>query len=380
MTNRELHHLRALRRDLHGLAELSGEERATAARLHEELAATELHQKLGGYGLAACLSGKEPGPTVLLRADMDALPIDEGASLPYASRTRGTAHKCGHDGHMTLLVGVFRRFLTDPPARGRLVALFQPAEETGTGARAVIEDTAFQVIQPDIALAVHNLPGFPLGDVVVKADTFACASRGLAARFTGATSHAAEPERGRSPALAVAQVIQAWSAARQVYTSLHASVQATVVHASVGTQAFGTSPGEGAVMATLRAPTDKAMSDLGARLEQVARGIAHAHELEVSFEEHEPFPATCNDPEVIAVVERTAHALGFSTTKPTHPFAWSEDFGHFGRVAQAALVGLGAGNEHPALHNPSYDFPDDLIPIGVKLLESTARHWLGPDD
>ena len=105
--------------------------------------------------------GADRGPTVLLRADMDALAIDETGSSDHASHTPGHAHKCGHDGHMSMLIGVARRFEADPPARSRLVALFQPSEETGAGARAVIDDPGFAPLRPDVAVAVHNIPGIP---------------------------------------------------------------------------------------------------------------------------------------------------------------------------------------------------------------------------
>lgn len=372
--------LAELRRELHRIAELAGEERQTRARLLEELAAVATVEFADSHGVAALIEGAAEGPTVMIRADMDGLPIDEATPLEYRSHHPGRSHKCGHDGHMSILAGLVREFARTAPARGRLVALFQPAEETGEGARAVLGDPVFESLRPDLCLALHNLPGFPLGDVILRPGPFACASRGLEVRLHGATSHAAEPELGRTPALAVAQVIQNWSAARQVRGGLYEAVQATVIHARVGRPAFGTSPGEGTVMATLRAPSDEAVERLESVLRTMAEGAARAHDLECAFEHHEPFPATVNDPELVEVITRVATAQGRAVVEPEQPFAWSEDFGHYGSIAPAVLFGLGAGEEQPALHHPDYDFPDALIPVGVAILEAAVRHWLGRHD
>ncbi len=382
MDSQEFSYLSRLRRELHRLPELAGAERETAARIRNELESLQpdsIVSGLGGHGVAAVVGGPGDGPSVLIRADMDALPVDESLPLEHGSQIPGVAHKCGHDGHMVMALGVARNFARVRPARGRLILLFQPEEETGAGAAKVIADGAFDELAPDVALAVHNLPGFDLGRVVIRSGPFACASRGLEVELVGATSHAAEPEHGRSPALAVAQIIESWTGARQLFTGLDEAALATVVHAVVGRPAFGTSPGDGCVMATLRAPSDQAVQELETTLRRVAEKIAEAWELTSRFSIREPFPATVNDSDVVGVVVATAMALSLSVLEMERPFAWSEDFGHFGTVCPAALIGLGSGVDVPALHHPTYDFPDGLIPTGVALLEASARHWLGRD-
>ena len=369
-----------LRRRLHRCAELSGHERETARLVGEHLARlgpARVIEQLGGHGLAAVYEGASPGPTVLLRCDMDALPIDEGTDLEHHSRHEGVAHKCGHDGHMTMMVGVAGTLRQAPLASGRLVLLFQPAEEVGRGAEAVIEDARFAELAPDLTVALHNLPGFDRGTVVLKEGTFACASRGLRVSFRGASSHAAEPQHGRSPALAVAQTVQAWSAGPQIATGLLEAAQATIVHASIGEEAFGTSPSFGRVSATLRGERDEVVDALEQRLLKIARGIAGGFELELHDERADDFPATINDPAVVREVERAAGRIGAPVVRPAEPFAWSEDFGHFTRLAPGALVGLGAGKDQPPLHHPTYDFPDELIPRGVELLSEYVTAGLG---
>ncbi len=372
--------LKTLRRELHRSPELAGQEQATAAKVADWLAArgpTRIVTGLGGHGLAGVWSAEVPGPRVLLRAELDGLPIPDEIDAPHASHTPGRGHKCGHDGHMAILAGVAARLEVAPPERGELVLLFQPAEETGQGASWVLEDPAFDGLRPDWCFGLHNLPGFEAGRVVVRPGSFAAASRGLAVELTGASSHAAEPQLGRSPALAVASLIQAFSAAGQFHTSLPEASKTTVIHAAVGEPAFGTSPGRGRVMVTLRAYEQEVVERLEARCRALAERIAAAYELQVEIEQVEPFPATINDARAADLIERAADAEGLSVTRPDQPFPWSEDFGHFTAAGPGALFGLGAGERHPALHNPDYDFPDDLLAPGVRLFERIARLALG---
>ncbi len=365
--------LTALRRKLHTLAEMSGREEQTAAFLQAELAKCEPAdlvtglggQDSGGNGLAAVFAGRDPGPTVLLRCDMDALPLPDRSDLPHASLAAGVSHKCGHDGHMTMMLGLAHQLAANPPVRGRAVLLFQPAEETGAGARQVLDDPAFKPLTPDVVLGVHNLPGYPLGAVILRAGPFAAASRGLTIALSGASSHAAEPEAGRSPALAAASLVQALSALPQTATHLGEGAKVTVVGIDVGGPAFGTSPGTGRVMATLRAYRDEVMDRLAERCAELATHTAAAFGLESSLSWCEAFPSTVNAAPVIAAVAAAAGEAGLPVIHSEAPFAWSEDFGHFTATYPGALVGLGAGVDHPALHHPDYDFPDPLLPAGV---------------
>jgi amidohydrolase len=368
-----------IRHRLHNAAELSGREGNTSRivrSLLETFDPDQLLHGIGGHGLAAVFGDSAHGPRVLLRSELDALPIDESIDLPHKSATANVSHKCGHDGHMTMLAGVAHQLSQDRPKRGSVVLLFQPAEETGEGAERVLADPAFETIRPDFAIALHNLPGYPLGHVILRSGVFAAASSGLIAELKGATSHAAEPHRGRSPALAVAELIQAISAAPQYFTALYESAQATLIHARVGQVAFGTSPGEGTVMATLRSYSDTTMRSLRTRIMSLARDIAAAHQLEIAIRTTEVFPVTENDPDVAEIVQTAAEQLGLTVHRPEVPFAWSEDFGHFTAACPGALFGLGAGENHPALHNPDYDFPDELLPVGINTLSAAARRLL----
>ncbi|MFH2055369.1 MAG: amidohydrolase [bacterium] len=368
-----------LRRRLHTQPELSHHETATAEIIHSFLlqnSPDELLTELGGHGLAAVYRGELEGPQVLVRCELDALPIPETIALDYSSQSEQVAHKCGHDGHMTILAGLAQQFGARRPARGSVVLLFQPAEETGEGAALVINDPKFQSLKPDFAIALHNLPGFPLGEVVLREGSFASASTGLIIRLQGKTSHAAEPQQGRSPALAVAQLIEGLSSLPQFRTALHEAAQVTVIHARLGEVAFGTSPGAAEVMATIRSRTPEVMDKLTAEAAELARNIGAAYGLTVETETTQTFPATINDPQVVEVIAEAAADLKMNVYLALVPFGWSEDFGHFTDRFRGALFGLGAGEHHPALHNPTYDFPEELIEPGMKLFTRIIENLL----
>lgn len=373
----------ALRHHLHRRAERSGDEAGTATLIVDALAAAApdaVVTGLGGHGVAAVYEGAASGPTVLVRADMDALPLPDTPSLPHASQDPDTAHKCGHDGHMAMLVGVAAALAERRPTCGRAVLLFQPAEETGAGAALVLADPDFAPLRPDRVLALHNLPGFPLGAVVLRREGFASASRGMIIALDGVSSHAAEPAAGRSPAPAAAAIVQALVAAPQHHTALEEAAQATVVGVEVGGPAFGTSPGRGRVLATLRTHHEPVMERLAARCTEVAQGIAAAHGLTCRIAWTESFPAVRNHPPTVDRLQAVAGSLGLPILWPDAPFAWSEDFGHFTAAYPGALFGLGAGEAQPALHHPDYDFPDELLPIGTSILERALRDLLEAGD
>lgn len=368
-----------LRRELHRRPELAGREKRTAATVAETLrrrSPSEVLTGVGGTGVIAFFDGPEPGPTVMVRCELDALPIAEGSGLPHHSRRSGVAHKCGHDGHMAIVLGLAARLERHPPARGRVALVFQPAEETGEGGERMLRDPRFAKVAPDWAFALHNLPGYPFGSVILRQGTFASASEGLIARFRGISSHAGEPDRGRSPALAVAAAINALAALPQMRTAFHRAALITLVGARFGGRAFGTSPGEGEVDATLRTHRDEEMAVIRQASRQQLTAIAEAHELAVELERTEPFPATVNDERAVALVRAAAETLGQHVIWADHPFAWSEDFGHFTRVIPAALFGLGAGEDQPALHHPDYDFPDELIRLGTRLFSQIIEKAL----
>lgn len=362
--------LTKLRHHLHSIAEVSGSEKETSDAIREflqEMSPDYLQTGVGGYGILATYVGEDDGPHLVIRCELDALPISDAIDEKYRSKKEGVGHKCGHDGHMSIVCGVARFLGEQGLDAGKVTLLFQPAEETGEGARQVIEDKKFQDLRPDYCFALHNLPGFKKHEIVIREGVFAAASVGLIVNLKGSTAHAAHPEQGRSPALAMAQIVQAFSSVPQFYSSLDEAVKVTVINAQLGERAFGTSPGKATVMATLRTYEDKVLDRLKSRCIQIAEEVAQTYDLSIELEWVEPFPATVNDKKGVDVIQSSAQKLGLEINKKLTPFSWSEDFGHFTRQIPGAMFGVGIGKEHPPLHAEVYDFPDDVISTGVSM-------------
>jgi len=362
-----------LRRTLHKSPEISGKEHETSLRIKQFLSAfepDELLEYIGGHGIAACFYGQDPGPSVLFRCELDALPIQEVNKLPYASKNKGVGHLCGHDGHMTILAGLAAFISQNRPTKGKVIMLFQPAEETGQGAYLVTQDKRFESkLKTDYAFALHNIPGVQLGKIVWKPDTFASASRGFIAQLHGKTSHAGEPENGKSPALAMANIIQTIEGLPKNET-FNKFTLTTVIHAVLGERAFGTTPGEGVVMATLRSWLDEDMQKLTAKAEENVKENCQKYNLSHEIEYVEDFPAAVTHPEALKIFQKVLDTRNFEHEELKEPYRWSEDFAHFGKHAKAVLFGLGSGKLQPQLHNPDYDFPDQLIEKGVEIFAS----------
>lgn len=366
------------RQQLHGIPELAGEEYRTSRRVRDFFAPLRPDTTvtdLGGYGLAFVFMGPTAGPTVMLRADLDALPLSDGHRSAPRTAAANAAHLCGHDGHMAILAAVGEALARKRPASGRVILLFQPAEETGQGAAAVLADPGFVALKPDYAFALHNLPGYPFGAVVVREGPFASASRGMTVVLEGVAAHAAQPETGRSPAGAMARIITRWGDPPPEGPLADPGTFATVVGSRLGTQSFGTAPDRAEIWATLRGPDDAAMAALAEFAEQVVAEEAGRDGLGSRLTYQDVFPATVNDDQAVATLRRAAPADGLVELE--HPFRWSEDFGRFTAAVPGALFGLGAGVDAPALHNPGYDFPDALIPRGRDVFLAVLREILG---
>lgn len=380
LSNSDLVELTAFRRALHRRPEISGEEVETAATIAavlKDLSPRKIVTGLGGHGVAAVFDSGVDGPTVLFRAELDALPIHEISDAAWRSEIDGKGHLCGHDGHMTILLALGRILSRQPVARGRVVLMFQPAEEDGSGARAVVADPQFAEIAPDWAFAIHNEPGKPFGYVATRAGLINCASQGMKITLTGKTAHAATPEDGVSPAQAISDLIPALSALGQGGKLDDDFRLVTITHANVGEPTFGIAPGEAVLFATLRSAYDDPMSGMVTDAQRIARNIADLHGLNIAFEVFDDFAASVNHADAADIAIKAMNSLGVPNGSEGLPMRASEDFGVFGWGAKAAMLCLGPGEDHAALHNPDYDFPDDLIPIGAAIFERIARDLLG---
>ncbi|WP_170756388.1 amidohydrolase [Ruegeria lacuscaerulensis] len=380
MSPEALARLTRLRHELHQYPELSGQETETAARIADELRARDADQVLtgiGGHGVGGIFDSGQPGPTVAIRCELDGLPIQEISDASYASRVVGRGHLCGHDGHMVMVLGVADHLAKARPQKGRVVLIFQPAEETGQGAVAFRADPQFAPIEPDHVFSLHNLPGLSLGEVLLCAGPANCASRGMRVVLKGKTSHAAEPQDGVSPAKALASLIPQLAGLGSGGALNADFALTTVTHARLGERTFGVAPGAAELWVTLRTVSDARMQNLIAEAEGLVTQTAETQGLAVEITYEDVFEACTNNAQAVATVAEACAALGVPCTFTTEPQKFSEDFGQFGKSAAAAMFWLGAGQAHPQLHNPDYDFPDALIPVGVDVFSAVIRSLVG---
>ncbi|VXB53773.1 amidohydrolase [Plantibacter sp. T3] len=380
LATNDLDRLILLRRQLHRHPELSGSEHRTAAAVAEFLAATrpdEIVTGLGGHGVAVAYSGADTGPTLLLRAELDALPITEVTEVSYRSEHDGVGHQCGHDGHMTVLAGVGLLLGRRRPTRGRVVLLFQPSEENAVGAAAVLADPAFERLHPDLALALHNLTSLPLGQVVLDEGVVNCASRGVRVILDGEPTHASAPEGGVSPATAIARLLTSLPALGRG-TEIDSDYRlVTVTHAALGERAFGVAPGHGEIWATLRTMTDDGMDALRADAGHLAVDVAEQEGLRVTVEEADVFHHCENHPAAVTLLRRALDHEGVPHTTGVVERG-SEDFGRFRAVAPSAMFFIGSRRsaDGPDLHHPDFDFPDQLIDTGTRVFARAVREFL----
>lgn len=365
-----------LRKKLHSEPELSGKEFKTAEKIVAELkkiSPDEIITNIGGTGIVAIFKGKLPGKTIVFRAELDALPIVETNKFEHASQNTGISHKCGHDGHAVILIGLAKLLSKNLPEKGKVILLFQPAEENGEGAKAMLNDPKFSEIEPDYIFALHNIPEYEKGKILCKPGAFTASVSSVAIKLKGVTSHAAEPEHGRNPDLAIAELIQTIkSFAKPDENDPNFSVVSTIF-SRLGSKDYGISAGEGEVHFTIRSWKPEILERLKTKIENTVETISKKYGLKHSCEWFAEFEANQNDETAVQFIQKAAEKNGFEYIPLSHPFKWGEDFGRFTQKFNGAMFGLGAGKETPALHNPDYDFPDEIILLGIDMFHSILK-------
>lgn len=377
LTNKDMLDLVELRHDLHHHPEISGEEKETARRIRNFLAQAKpdrLLADLGGHGVAAVYDSGKSGPAILIRSELDALPIHEKSEVDYRSGTDGKGHLCGHDGHSTILTALALGLFRQRPQSGRVILLYQPAEETGAGAAAVLADPRFDEIKPDYSFSLHNLPGLPLGHVGLVEGPVNCASRGIKIRLSGKTAHASSPEHGVSPMRAISRLMPALAELGSGFPPEPNFSMVTITHAAMGEPAFGISPADAEIWATLRTLTDDRMEKLCAAAESLARKVADEQQLTLDVAYDDIFLHCENASEAVGHIRQALDEEKIPYNSEGLPMRASEDFGRFRAVSSSAMFFLGAGRDYPNLHNPDYDFPDALIGIGARIFMRIIRN------
>ena len=369
----------ALRHDLHQHPELSGQEVETARRIIgyvRSFAPTRIVSELGGTGVAVVYDFGAGGPTLLFRAELDALPIQETNGFTHRSIREGVSHKCGHDGHAAALAGLAPWLHSRSFTAGRVVLLFQPAEETGKGAKAILDDPRFADLRPDYVFSLHNVPGYPMHEVVWVAGQFSPTVQSMAIRLYGKESHASEPENGVNPALAVADLVRAFNEQVVANPARPDFALVTPVHLRVGQPDYGISAGYGEAHFTLRTWQIHRMDELVGTLTGQLEAICQTYALKHDVRWFDYFPTTVNDTYANAMVTKATVLAGFPIRQRPYPFKFGEDFGWFAQAFPGAMFGLGAGEHTPALHNPDYDFPDELLATTVQLFGGIIEQFL----
>ncbi|SFC72922.1 amidohydrolase [Spirosoma endophyticum] len=357
------------RRELHRFPDVSGHEVDTQKRIKSFVSQFNpvASWEVGGTGLLLQYGPGNTGPVTLIRADIDALPIQEVNTFGHKSQIDGVSHKCGHDGHTAILARLASLLAENPVANGRVYLLFQPAEETGAGAAAVLNDPAFADITPDRAFALHNLPGFQQGVIVCKPGPFTASVLSMIVTFTGYVSHSAEPEKGRNPAYVMADFTLRSRTLQQPADQADDFALITPIYTTMGEKSYGISAGYGEVHLTLRTRNAKRMEALTAELLALLTELSTGTGIDVATSYTEAFFANENDPDAFAQIKQSALKLGYAFVEKQEPFKWGEDFGLFTQKYKGAMFGIGNGEDSPALHNDDYDFNDNLIEPAAQL-------------
>lgn len=369
-----------IRRDLHRRPELSGEEEKTSGLVTEilsGLAPDALLSKIGGYGVCASFLSENPDEAVslLFRAELDAIPVDEAGQWEYRSEKKGVMHGCGHDGHMATLLGFASEMAAGRPQGVNIHVLFQPAEETGKGAECVLRDPAFNEIPVDMGFAMHNLPGFAEGKVLLKEGLFAVASSGLEIQITGKSSHAAEPEKGVNPSSLIASILHRVESESRPFLLESATHKVVCTYIRMGDRAFGVSPGEAKIGYTLRAGSDSSLEEIIGRVEEMIASLNQSAECEILTRREEPFRATLNSRKGVKYLKEGCRMRKIPWEELDEPFLWSEDFGRFGSRFPVVLFGVGSGADSEPLHSAKYDFNERLIARGIEVYKGIVDSY-----
>jgi len=370
----------AWRRDFHQRPELGFQETRTSRVVAEHLhdLGIEVQQGVGGTGVVGIIDGAGDGPTVMLRFDMDALPIQEINDAPYRSQHAGVMHACGHDGHTaiglgvaTLLSGQRQRW------RGRVKLVFQPAEEGLGGAMAMVREGVLQQPAPDYAFGLHLWNQFAFGDLVIQAGPLLAAADEFRLTITGRGGHGAMPHEGVDAIVIAAQVVSALQTivSRQVDPTETAVLTVGTVH---GGQAFNVLAAEVVMTGTIRTFDAAVRRQVWQRMEALAQGICQAYGAAFTLQQVGcSAPATINDTAAAAVMRQAAQAL----TSPAHieqikPLMIAEDMSEFLQRVPGCFALLGAGPHPYPHHHAGFDFDERALPVGVALLCETAARIL----
>jgi amidohydrolase len=371
--------LTAIRRDIHANPEIGFEEVRTSGIIADKLASwgIEVHRGIGKTGVIGILKGKKgDGRMIGLRADMDALPMEETTNLPYRSKIQGRFHGCGHDGHTTMLLGAARYLAETRDFPGTAIFIFQPAEEGLGGARAMLADKLFERFPCDEIYGLHNAPQSPMGKIVINPGTMMAGADSFDIHIVGRGSHGAEPHNSNDPIIVATALVQALQTivSRNVKPTQAAVLSVTKIHAG---SAYNVVPNEATLGGTIRFFTQDVRDQIGQRMREITAGMAAAYGVEISVDIRRVFEVLKNNEKLsLDLVDITGDIVGEDKVAVSHDhWMGSEDFADMLRAVPGSYFTLGQGTGI-ALHNPSYMFDDAVLPVGASVLAHIAERRL----
>lgn len=376
----ELIQLTEFRHQLHQSPELSGEETNTASQVATFLQPYKpdhFYDDLSGNAIAAIYDGEEAGPTILFRCELDALPIFETTQVSYKSKQDNIAHSCGHDGHMAIVSSLALKLHEKRPRSGRVILLFQPAEETGKGAKPLVAALQNNNLVPEYSFSLHNMPKLDMHSVNIKDGFFNCASVGMKIELLGRTSHASRPEDGINPSQATCEILAEVKNIIEEYSSHEAYCSISITHVSMGEKSFGVTAGSAEIMLTLRSESDLLLQNMQDRLDIFTQKVSQKYNLNYKHNYDEAFDACINNPETGAKIRQACANLNIPVVEMADASRASEDFGQFANISKSAMFFLGSGIDTPQVHNPDFNFPDELIESGHNIFHQIIKDYLG---
>ena len=370
------------RRHLHAAPELLYEVHGTAAFVAARLAEFGCDEVVTGIGRTGVVGlirgGLGDGATIGLRADMDALPLTEITGKPWASRTPGRMHACGHDGHTAMLLGAAKYLAETRAFAGTVAVIFQPAEEGGAGARAMIEDGLMERFGIARVFGMHNMPGLPVGYFAINPGPIMAATAEFAITVEGKGGHAAMPHTTLDPVAAASQLVLALQTvvSRTVDPLDSAVVSVTKFHAG---DAYNVIPQKAQLAGTVRTLRDEVAEAVFARIRAICDGIAAAAGVQIGLRIDVNYPVTRNDPAEAAFAAEVAREIAgpASVDADVRPTMGGEDFSYMLEARPGAFIFIGNGDS-AGLHSPAYDFNDEAIPHGVSYWVRLAEAALAP--
>ena len=378
----------AVRRDIHAHPELCFQEVRTADLVAAKLTewGIPIHRGLGTTGVVGIVKNGTSDRAIGLRADMDALPMQEFNTFAHASRHAGKMHACGHDGHTAMLLAAAQHFATHRKFDGTVYLIFQPAEEGGGGAREMIKEGLFEQFPMEAVFGMHNWPGSPVGTFALSPGPVMASASEFKITIKGKGSHAALPHNGIDPVPVACQMVQAF---QTIITRNKKPVDAgvisvTMIHAGEATNVV---PDSCVLQGTVRTFSMEVLDLIERRMRQVAEHVCAAHEAGCEFVFERNYPPTINsEAEAQFARQVMADIVGAQNVRPQEPTMGAEDFAFMLQAKPGAycFIGNGDGTHREMghgggpcmLHNPSYDFNDDLIPLGATYWVQLAQAWL----